>query len=118
MSSSIKNNIIKCTRADSLWTTITLTDADGNEYVPDPNDQIWFALKGSTDDSEEPLVLKKIDPETLELRLDPADNDHPPGTYWYDIEITLTNGFVTTVVGPCKYFITPQVKNVGVISNG
>jgi hypothetical protein len=63
--------------------------------------------------------MKKIDPETLELRLDPADNDWPPGDYYYDIEVTLTNGFVDTVVGPCKYKITPQVKNVpGVTGNG
>lgn len=111
MSSWIKKNIISVTREDSLWTKLQLTDSDGHEYVPDPNDIIRFALKKTTEDSEEHLVEKIIPNDTLELRLDPQDTDFPPGDYWYDIEVTLTNGFVDTVVGPCRFKITPQVGN-------
>lgn len=111
MASWIKKNIISVTRADSLWTKLQLADSDGNEYIPDPNDVIKFALKTSTDDSEEPIVSKIIPNDTLELRLDPEDTDYPVGDYYYDIEITLTNGFVDTVVGPCKFKITPEVGN-------
>lgn len=112
MSSWIKKNIISCTKADSLWTKLELTDSDGNAYVPDPADEIWFSLKGSTDDVDEPLVMKRIDPETLELRLNPDDTDFGPGEFWYDVEVKLTNGFVCTVIPPTKFKITPQVKNV------
>lgn len=111
MSSWIKKNIISVTRADSLWTKLQLTDSDGNEYIPDPGDLIRFALKTSTRHTEEPLVTKIINPETLELRLNPEDTDLEYGDYWYDIEVTLTNGFVDTVVGPCKFKITDEVGN-------
>lgn len=112
MSSWIKKNIISVTKGDSLWTQLSLADSDGNEYVPDPGDVIIFSLKGSTDDSETPILQKHISPETLELRLDPEDTDIEIGDYWYDIEVTLTNGFRDTVVGPCKFKITHQVTNV------
>lgn len=109
MSSWIKKNIISVTEGDSLWTKLSLVDSDGNDYVPDPNDIIRFALKKSTKDSEAHLVEKIIPNDTLELRLDPEDTNFPPGDYYYDIEVTLNNGFVDTVVGPCKFKITPQV---------
>lgn len=111
MSSWIKKNIISVTRADSLWTALTIQDANGDDYVPDPNDVIRFALKTSTSDEEEPLVSKIIPNDTLELRLNPEDTDFEAGTYWYDIEITLTNGYVNTIVGPAKFKITPEVGN-------
>ena len=114
----IKKNIISITKEDSLWTKLAITDADGNPYVPDPNDEIWFALKGSTNDSEQPLVLKRIDPETLELRLNPEDTAYGPGDFWYDIEMRLNNGFVDTIIPPTKFKITPQVKNVRGDNNG
>lgn len=112
MSSWIKKNIVSVTTGDSLWTSIDLVDSDGNEYVPDPNDVIVFSLKSSTDDSEDPILQKRISPETLELRLNPEDLELPVGDYWYDIEVTLNNGFRDTVVGPARFKITPQVTNV------
>ena len=111
MSSIIKkDNIVKCTRADSFWTTLTLADADGNVYEPDPEDYILFSLKTSTSDDEEPLVKKVIPPDTLELRLDPEDLDYDPGIYWYDVELTHANiGKVDTVIPPTKFIISEQV---------
>ena len=109
MASWIKKNIISVVQGDSLWTKLDLTDSDNNPYVPDPNDKIRFALKRSTDPDEEPLVTKEIPYDTLELRLDPQDTTFPVGEYIYDIEIELTNGFVDTVVGPCRFKITDQV---------
>lgn len=112
MASWIKKNIISVTKGDSLWTKLSLADSDGNQYIPDPGDVIIFSLKTSTSDSENPIVQKQISPDTLELRLDPEDTDINVGDYWYDIEVTLTNGFRDTVVGPCKFKITNQVTNV------
>lgn len=47
MSSWIKKNIISVTKGDSLWTQLSLSDSDGNEYVPDSGDVIIFSLKGA-----------------------------------------------------------------------
>ena len=109
MASWIKKNMISVVRGDSLWTKLELKDSDGNPYIPDQGDTIRFSMKTSTDDEEQPIVVKNIPYDTLELRLDPQDTDLPVGVYWYDIEITLNNGFVDTCVGPCKIKITEQV---------
>lgn len=110
MSSWIKKNVISCTRGDSLWTTLELIDADGNIYQPDPRDYIRFSLKTSTDDEEEPLVMKEIPTDTLELRLLPEETDFDPNSpYFYDVEVVLNNGKVDTVIPPTKFIITPQV---------
>lgn len=104
------NNIVKCTRADSFWTTLTITDAQGNVYEPDPGDYILFSLKQSTSDEEEPLVKKVIPPDTLELRLSPEETDWDPGTYYFDVELTHANiGKVDTIITPTKFIISEQV---------
>lgn len=109
MGSQIKKNVISITRGDSLWTRINIKDAMGEEYIPDPMDIIRFSLKTSTSDDETPLVVKDISPETLELRLNPEDTDLNPGTFWYDVEATLNNGFVCTIIEPTKFIIREQV---------
>ena len=110
MANWIKKNVISVVRGDSLWTKLELKDLNGDPYVADPTDIIRFSLKTSTNDDEEPLVVKEIPPDTMELRLSQEDNDLPPGDYYYDIEATIMNGqFTNTVVGPCRYKITPQV---------
>ena len=107
----IKKNTIGLVRGDSLWATITLTDSDGNPYSPDPNDSIRFALKRSPQDPDEDILLiKEIDPTTLELRIDPEDTKHLPfGQYSYDIEITLTNGFRDTFIGPAPFKLLEEI---------
>lgn len=109
MAGWIKKNVVSVVQGDSLWTTLTLVDGEGNPYVPDPSDKIRFALKLTTDPEEVPLVTKDIPYDTLELKLDPQDTDFPVGDYVYDIEMELSNGFVDTVVGPCRFKITDQV---------
>lgn len=111
MPSWIKKNVISVVRGDSLWTKLELLTADGTQYEPDPSDVIRFALKTTTDDSEEPIISKIISPETMELKLNPEDTDMTPGQYWYDIEVTLTNGYVCTCIGPNKFYITDEVGN-------
>lgn len=109
MGSWIKKNVVSITRGDSLWTKIDIKDVLGEEYIPDPRDTILFSLKTSTSDDETPLVVKEISPETLELKLNPEDTDFDPGVYFYDVEATLNNGFVCTIIEPTKFIIREQV---------
>ena len=107
----IKKNVIGLVRGDSMWCTISLTDSNGDPYIPDPNDSIRFALKRSPHDPDEDILLiKEIDPTTLELRIDPQDTkDLEFGDYSYDIEITLNNGFRDTFIGPCKFKLLEEI---------
>lgn len=110
MSSSVKNNMITVTKGDSFWATISI-----NDYEPDPNDEIRFALKSSLDDEEQPIIFKTIPTETMELKLDSADTKQlDVGSYYYDVQITLTNGFVDTFInakeGKPNFKVTPEVE--------
>ena len=111
MANWIKKNIIGLTRADSMKVKLNLVDSQGNEYVPNPHDVIKFGLKTSTDDEEHPIIEKIISPETLELELTPEETDIEPGEYFYDVEVTMSTGFVTTVIPPTKFKILPEVGN-------
>lgn len=99
MSYSIgKNNTIKLTRGDTFVCDIKMTKQDGYPYDPEEGDTIRFAMKSAVKDKE-PLVLKEIPTDTMQLMLNPEDTKELPfGTYWYDIELTKANGMVDTFV--------------------
>lgn len=109
MACTIKNNIIKLTQGDSLVTKVTITSADGTEYIPVEEDSIRFALKKDYTDKKT-LIVKEIPWDTCILRLDPTDTRSlPVGEYRYDIEITLSDGTVDTFIPWTKFIITEQV---------
>ena len=108
MSCTIKKNVIKLTKGDSLTTKISITDSEGNVYEPDPADRIRFAIKKNYDD-EIPIIIKDIPYDTLVLRLESADTKLlEPGDYHYDIEITMTDGSVDTFIEN-KFIVTNEV---------
>lgn len=62
-------------------------------YVPAESDNIRFALKETFSDKK-PLILKEIPNDTMILRLDSTDTKHltQPGSYVYDMQITMDDG--------------------------
>ena len=113
MGSWIKKNVIRCTKGDSMWTKLSLTSADGSEYIPDPNDHIRFALKKNIEDTDI-LILKEIPTDTLELRLDAQDTEQlEVGEFYYDVEIQLSNGYIDTIIeataGKPNFRVTVEV---------
>lgn len=98
------------TRGDTLRAVLELKDEDGNEYVPQTDDRIRFAMSKNYDDAT-PLVIKEIPNDTLELVLDPADTKNlpQPSTYVYDVEITYANGDVDTFIDKAKLKLTEEV---------
>ena len=116
----LSNNTIIMTRGDSLRTIVTLCQsADGEvvPYIPMEGDVIRFALKHHAFNStftefldSEPLILKVISNDTLELVLDPEDTkDLGFGDYVYDIQITLADGTVDTFIDNAVFRLTPEV---------
>lgn len=110
MSVEISDSTIKMTRGDTLRVVLTLKDNEGNIYTPLEHDVIRFAMKKTYEDSE-PLLLKEIPHDTMELVLNPEDtkNLQQPSSYVYDMEITYENGDVETFIKEAKLQITKEV---------
>lgn len=113
----IKGNTIEMTRGDTLIVTVGITDENGQEYTPDANDSIRFALKhaemtlgrkGYKD--ADPLITKTIPNDSLVLQLNPADTKGLDfGEYVYDIELTHAGGAVDTFIANTRFIIAPEV---------
>lgn len=98
------------TRGDTLRVVLTLVDEEGNTYTPLPGDKIRFAMKHVYDDAN-PVILRDIPNDTLELVIYPEDTKHlpQPSTYVYDMQITYENGDVETFIDKAKLKITEEV---------
>ena len=108
MSIKIQGNKIHLTRGDSLRVTVNITQ-DGEPYTPVEGDSVRFALKKNFDDTE-PLVIRDIPTDTLQLVLVPEDTKPLDfGKYWYDVELTKNDGTVDTFIGPERFYITEEV---------
>ena len=111
MACTIKGNTIRLTQGDTLVTRVTITDKDGVEYAPIAEDTIRFAVKREATDKR-PLLVKEIPYDTMVLRLESTDtNQLKPDEYRYDIEITLSDGTVDTVINSQKLIIVDQIAN-------
>ena len=109
MSASIEGTTIALTRGDTLQLTLTIVDLEGNEYIPIDGDVILFTLK-KWYTSKNILVSKVIDNESLIFTIEPSDtSDLEFGDYVYDIQLTMGNGVVDTVIPRGKFRILPEV---------
>lgn len=119
---TVKKNQVVMTRGDTLITTVTpyRTNEDGSKepYIPVEGDTLQFALKHPTLTSDkteyvdtEPLVVKSIPTDTLELRLDPADTKSLGfGDYEYEISLTFADGTVDTFIAHTQFTLDKEVN--------
>lgn len=111
----VKGNEITLIRGDTLLLQVHIKEGD-TDYVPQNGDVIRFALKRAAMKSdksdfldEKPLVVTTIPNDTLLLRLNPQDTKKLPfGKYHYDIEITMSDGFVDTFLDGA-FYLTAEV---------
>ena len=109
MSYSVSGTTITLTRGDSFMADISITDQDGNPYIPVEGDAIRFAMKASYKDGQ-PLLVKNIPIDTMKLTLDPLDTKELDfGKYVYDLELTKANGAVDTFITKAVIRITEEV---------
>ena len=108
MAVKIQGNKIHLTRGDTLRVTVNISQ-DGEAYVPVVGDSVRFALKRDLDDPN-PLILRDIPIDTLQLILVPEDTKPLDfAKYWYDVELTKNDGTVDTFIGPERFYITEEV---------
>ena len=112
----VNDNEIRLTRGDSFESEIEIY-VEGNPWTPASGDTVKFYLKsaamtvGKTAYKDaEPLIEKTIPNATLTLSLLPTDTEEMDfGRYVYDIEITLANGTVDTILNNKNFIILPEV---------
>lgn len=105
---SINGKYVKLTRGDSFVADVSIT-RDGEPYIPESDDVITFSMKKSYYD-EEDLITKQIDPEELQLSLEPSDTaDLDFGEYVYDIDIVFPDGSKDTFIAEGILELTPEV---------
>lgn len=105
----VKGTTITLTRGDTLPLHFELENEDGSVYIPTENDTIRFAMKKDYSD-DEPLLVKNIPTDTLDLRIESADTKPLDfGDYVYDVEITLNDGTVFTFIEKAKLKLTEEV---------
>ena len=104
----LEGNEINITRGDTALIDFTL---DNHEFVD--GDAVYFSVKRSTKDTSY-IINKEItnfngNTATIELLSD--DTRIPKGKYWYDIQCSLADGRVDTVVNKERFIVLEDVNN-------
>jgi len=119
MAYKIEDTKVFLTRGDTFQAEITIYTDDSEQeiYTPEAGDVVRFALKRAKMTSgdrefadKEPLILKDIPIDTLILEIEPEDTKNLDfGTYVYDIELTTSDGTVSTFIADATLVLTPEV---------
>lgn len=101
-------NDIKIIRGDTSRFEVEVLDKTGEKYNLQEEDELVFTVKKNT--STDITILKKqILGDTFTLTHDDTKKlDY--GKYVYDIQLTQSNGDVTTVIQPSIFEIMPEVN--------
>lgn len=98
-------NDVFVTRGDTLDLHVSLVDADGNDYELADGDELTLTVKSDTT-SDEALITKHGQDVTIE----PQDTSGLAyGRYRYDVQLTLADGRVCTVVRPSAFVVGEEV---------
>lgn len=110
MSYSVKGTTITLTRGDTFSAEITISQPNGDPYIPSEGDSVRFAMKKSTKD-DQVLILKEIPIETMRLVLESEDTKNLEfGNYVYDIQLTKSTGEVDTFITKSTLVLTEEVE--------
>ena len=104
----VKGNTISMTRGDTAYLTIPITTSTGEEYTMGSEDILTLSVKESVDD--ETYVLQKEVIGTNAVHIEPKDTaDLPFGKYKYDVQLTMANGDVFTIIEVSTFKLLPEV---------
>ena len=99
--------MIEIIRGDTVHLEVKITDQNENEYQLQEDDKLVFTLKKNCS-TKDILIQKNIDLSSFTLSHDETKN-LSYGTYVYDVQLTQSNGDVTTVIPPDKFIVKDAV---------
>lgn len=96
---------IELTRGDTLALHIDLMDDNGEPYTLKDGDDLVLTIKKSTRTPD--VILQKHGQDVV---IEPDDTEPLKyGTYKYDVQLTLADGRVTTVIKPSDFILGEEV---------
>lgn len=101
-------NDIHLIRGDTARFEVEILDQAGEKYVLLDGDQLVFTVKKNTS-TDDIIIQKQILGDTFTLTHDDT-KDLEYRKYVYDIQLTQSNGDVTTVIPPSPFEIMPEVN--------
>ena len=106
----MQKNKIYLTRGDSAFLTVNLNDESGSSYELSEGDKIYFRLKKSSS-SDNLLLEKEINPDTLTLELLPEDTaELSSGLYCYEVELVTAEDKHYTVIENSQFQIGAELE--------
>lgn len=108
---SINGTTIALTRGDTAYLTVPITRVDGSgetEYLIQPDDQLRLTVKRTYYDP--PAMQLTLTGQNC-FRIDPSDTATLDfGAYVYDVELTMSNGDVYTVIPDAVFVVGKEVS--------
>lgn len=99
----VERTRVTLTRGDTARLKLSIQDENGNDYIPDENDTIVMSVKRSLTDVTFVFQKTLSNDEFLILPVDTASLE--PGTYYFDVQATVANGDVNTIIPPTELVI-------------
>lgn len=107
----VNGNTIYLTRADTALLEISLHDDQGEPYLPQTGDHIYFRVKSDAQ-SQRLIIEKQVDIESMTLELVPIDTEKLSfKTYKYEIELVTSDGRHYTVIDDADFNIGIELEN-------
>lgn len=104
----VENNTIYLTRGDSANLNVEIINDAGDIYTLEDGDVCEFTVKKYTTSNE--VILKK-QITNGEMKINPDDTRNLDyGIYYYDVQVTMKNGDVCTVIPPNVFHICEEVN--------
>lgn len=107
----IRDNDITITQGDTLEIKLTIITPDGETFEPSSGDALRIAIKGAYTDTI-PILVKDIPTDTMLIRLESEETEIMKARrmpYVYDVQLTLPDGTVSTVIAKGKFYVTEEV---------
>lgn len=99
---------VKIVKGDTAIFDITV-----NNYEFVEGDKIYFTVKINADDTESVIqkVVSVFDENKAKIFLSKEDTNIPVGVYLYDVQCSLTNGVVDTIIPPTRFEVLGGVTH-------
>ena len=104
----ITSNEVYLTRGDSADIQVTIYDMNGDVYTLQTGDVLTFTMKYNCI-TEDKIMQKNITTDST-IHITPSDtNELSYGKYYFDVQLTMNDGSVYTVIEPHNFNIMKEV---------
>ena len=104
----LRRNHMRVVQGDTASFTINVENYNFVE-----GDIVYFTVKENVQDSKYAIqkIVKNFDGNVVRFNLSSSDTNIDVGDYFYDIQVSLANGIVDTVVLPSKFEVIGGITN-------